>query len=199
MELNVIWKHARTAALECCEGSVYEMEEPCRISLNGVFYKESRQVVNLLQGLEPGKEYHVSVERGEEAAEIMFCTDTQDYTLNVRDFGAKGDGVQDDTTYIQAAIMSCPRNSRVLIPEGTYRVTSLFLKDHTRSCRTTNLFCIQPPVFPGSISINCTFSANRHILYADSIHDSGKHILGFSFPGSENIFVFLILTLVSSP
>ena len=90
MELNVIWKHARTAALECCEGSVYEMEEPCRISLNGVFYKESRQVVNLLQGLEPGKEYHVSVERGEEAAEIMFCTDTQDYTLNVRDFGAKG-------------------------------------------------------------------------------------------------------------
>lgn len=60
----------------------------------------------------------------------MFCTDTQDYTLNVRDFGAKGDGVQDDTTYIQAAIMSCPRNSRVLIPEGTYRVTSLFLKDH---------------------------------------------------------------------
>lgn len=130
MELNVIWKHARTAALECCEGSVYEMEEPCRISLNGVFYKESRQVVNLLQGLEPGKEYHVSVERGEEAAEIMFCTDTQDYTLNVRDFGAKGDGVQDDTTYIQAAIMSCPRNSRVLIPEGTYRVTSLFLKDH---------------------------------------------------------------------
>ena len=86
--------------------------------------------MNLLQGLEPGKEYHVSVERGEEAAEIMFCTDTQDYTLNVRDFGAKGDGVQDDTTYIQAAIMSCPRNSRVLIPEGTYRVTSLFLKDH---------------------------------------------------------------------
>ena len=81
MELNVIWKHARTAALECCEGSVYEMEEPCRISLNGVFYKESRQVVNLLQGLEPGKEYHVSVERGEEAAEIMFCTDTQDYTF----------------------------------------------------------------------------------------------------------------------
>ena len=116
MELNVIQKHARTAALECCEGSVYEMEEPCRISLNGVFYKESRQGVNLLQGLEPGKEYHVSVERGEEAAEIMFCT--------------KGDGVQDDTTYIQAAIMSCPRNSRVLIPEGTYRVTSLFLKDH---------------------------------------------------------------------
>lgn len=83
MELNVIWKHARTAALECCEGSVYEMEEPCRISLNGVFYKESRQVVNLLQGLEPGKEYHVSVERGEEAAEIMFCTDTQDYRMCV--------------------------------------------------------------------------------------------------------------------
>ena len=72
MELNVIWKHARTAALECCEGSVYEMEEPCRISLNGVFYKESRQVVNLLQGLEPGKEYHVSVERGKK--QLRLCS-----------------------------------------------------------------------------------------------------------------------------
>ena len=26
MELKVIWKHARAAALECCDGSIYETE-----------------------------------------------------------------------------------------------------------------------------------------------------------------------------
>ena len=64
-------------------------------------------------------------------AEISFCTEAQDYTVNVRDFGARGDGVQDDTLYIQAAIMARPKDSRVLIPEGVYRITSLFLKDHS--------------------------------------------------------------------
>ena len=47
----------------------------------------------------------------------------------MRDFGAKGDGVQNDTLFIQAAIMACPKEGRVLIPEGTYKITSLFLKD----------------------------------------------------------------------
>ncbi|MEI3186708.1 MAG: glycosyl hydrolase family 28-related protein [Lachnospiraceae bacterium] len=50
-------------------------------------------------------------------------------TLNVRDFGAKGDGVQDDTLFIQAAIMACPEKSRVLIPAGPTGLYQLFLKD----------------------------------------------------------------------
>ena len=130
MELKVIWKHARAAALECCDGSIYETKEAYRIYLNGEFYRETRQVVTVLYQLEPEKEYCVTAEQGEKKAEISFCTEAQDYTVNVRDFGAKGDGIQDDTLYIQAAIMACPKDSRVLIPEGVYRITSLFLKDH---------------------------------------------------------------------
>lgn len=34
--------------------------------------------------------------------------------------------------HIQAAIMACPEKSRVLIPAGIYRITSLFLKSHLR-------------------------------------------------------------------
>lgn len=41
--------------------------------------------------------------------------------VNVKDFGAKGDGVTDDTAAIQAAINS---NRRVVVPLGTYRTTS---------------------------------------------------------------------------
>ena len=41
--------------------------------------------MNVLYQLEPEKEYCVSVEQGEEKAEISFCTEAQDYTVNVRD------------------------------------------------------------------------------------------------------------------
>mgnify|MGYP002226078704 CR=1 FL=1 len=47
-----------------------------------------------------------------------FSTDYEFVTLNVRDFGAKGDGESDDTLFIQAAVMACPKQSRVLIPAG---------------------------------------------------------------------------------
>ena len=50
-------------------------------------------------------------------------------TLNVRDFGAYGDGVHDDTNAIQCAIMASKKNCRVYVPEGTYRISSIFLKD----------------------------------------------------------------------
>lgn len=42
--------------------------------------------------------------------------------VNVRDFGAVGDGVADDTAAIQAALSAGKR--RVEFPDGTYRVTS---------------------------------------------------------------------------
>lgn len=32
--------------------------------------------------------------------------------------------------FIQAAILSCPKNSRVLVPKGTYKFTNLFLKSN---------------------------------------------------------------------
>jgi hypothetical protein len=43
--------------------------------------------------------------------------------INVRDRGAKGDGVTDDKTAIQNAINSCPMNGTILFPAGTYKVS----------------------------------------------------------------------------
>lgn len=56
--------------------------------------------------------------------------------VNVRDYGAKGDGVTSDTEAIQQAINAASqaggpgRRSLVLVPEGTYLTSSLFLKSH---------------------------------------------------------------------
>lgn len=44
--------------------------------------------------------------------------------LNVIEFGAVGDGVNDDTTAIQAAITACPQNGMVYLPPGTYHTTA---------------------------------------------------------------------------
>ena len=68
--------------------------------------------------------------RSDAEGTVSFTTKQEVATLNVRDFGAKGDGVQDDTIFLQTAILACPAKGRVLVPEGVYRVTSLFLKSH---------------------------------------------------------------------
>lgn len=44
--------------------------------------------------------------------------------VNVRDFGAVGDGVTDDTATIQAAIDSIADDGVLIVPPGTYKITS---------------------------------------------------------------------------
>ncbi len=49
--------------------------------------------------------------------------------LNVRNFGAKGNGTTDDTSAVAAAIAQAPAGSVVYLPAGTYRLTqTLMLK-----------------------------------------------------------------------
>jgi len=52
--------------------------------------------------------------------------------VNVRDYGAKGDGVNDDTPAINAAIaaVTSQGGGRVTVPSGTYRVYSIHLASH---------------------------------------------------------------------
>jgi len=51
--------------------------------------------------------------------------------MNVKDFGAIGDGIADDTAAIQAAVASCKINNirRLLLVGGTYKVTSRIFID----------------------------------------------------------------------
>lgn len=51
--------------------------------------------------------------------------------FNVRDFGARGDGLVKDTAAIQAAIDAAEKagGGEVLVPSGTYLTGSLYLKD----------------------------------------------------------------------
>jgi hypothetical protein len=59
--------------------------------------------------------------------------------VNVKDFGAIGDGVTDDTAAIQAAIDSLPnKGGTIFIPSGVYKVTStITVGNGTDSARST--------------------------------------------------------------
>lgn len=132
MEMKAIFKTARCVALELDDGSIYESEHEKKIFVNGTFYGTTKNVIFSVYGLEPDTDYMIWTEGEHRKAGIKLHTPKEFVTLNVRDFGAGGDGIQDDTPFIQAAILSCPKDSRVLIPEGTYKITSLFLKSNLR-------------------------------------------------------------------
>lgn len=131
--LRLVWKTARAAALEIADGGKYFTRKPYRVCVNGQESLVTDKTITALYGLKPESGYEVTVFDGEGACgAVSFCTDYEFVTLDVRRFGAKGDGVQDDTPFLQAAILACPENSRVLIPAGVYRITALFLKSHVR-------------------------------------------------------------------
>jgi hypothetical protein len=54
----------------------------------------------------------------------------KDTVIDVKDFGAQGDGVTDDTAAIQAAIDSANMGGAIVFPRGVYMVTGLKLKVH---------------------------------------------------------------------
>ncbi len=54
---------------------------------------------------------------------IIFPSDAG--VLNVKDFGAKGDGITDDTAAIQAALNAYPNGKRIIyLPNGTYLISN---------------------------------------------------------------------------
>lgn len=133
-EIKVVMKSARSVTLEIADGGIYCTNESYHVRLNGEIVMETSTVITSLFDLKPETEYTVIIEKkdGTKLGEISFETEYEFVTLDVREFGAKGDGVADDTKFIQAAILACPKDGRVLIPSGTYRITSIFLKSNLR-------------------------------------------------------------------
>ena len=133
MTVKLIVSTARSATIEIQDGGIYETVQEYEICVNGTPVKTTSKVVTSIFGLKPDTAHEIEV-KGKDGAsgKVSVKTDYEFVTINVKDLGAKGDGVQDDTTFIQAAIMACPKDGRVLIPKGSYRITSLFLKSHLR-------------------------------------------------------------------
>ncbi len=129
MEFHVILIMSRSVVLELQDSSAYYYTDEYEIYMNGERKLTTNKAVESVYGLKPDTDYTVCIKRDSECSKpFNIHTKAEFVTLNVRDFGAKGDGIADDTLILQAAIMSCPKNSRVLVPKGIYQFTNLFLK-----------------------------------------------------------------------
>jgi hypothetical protein len=51
--------------------------------------------------------------------------------LNVKDLGARGDGVTDDTAAIQAAINAAPKGATIYFPVGIYTVSNVLVNNRS--------------------------------------------------------------------
>ncbi|NLM13348.1 MAG: glycoside hydrolase family 28 protein [Epulopiscium sp.] len=129
MNFDIIFKTSRKICIEIKNYGIFYTNKPYTVLLNGEQYMVSNKVVQTIKGLKPDTEYTLQIVNEEGSSEVVrFKTDYEFVTLNVRKFGAKGDGINDDTICIQAAINACPKDGRVYIPKGVYRISSLFLK-----------------------------------------------------------------------
>lgn len=127
---EMIWIGSRSAVLERTGAGKYKTDQNYQIYLDGSFYMESEKAVQTITNLKPDTTYTLGIKNGEKIETLVFQTKYEYVTLDITDFGAKGDGIQDDTIFIQAAINCCPNDSRVYIPKGIYKVSTLFLKDN---------------------------------------------------------------------
>ncbi len=129
MELNLVFKTGRSAVVELTEAGKYYSDKKYELIVNDVRKIETETTVTSIYDLKPDTDYSVvALMEGKEVGRVDFKTDYEFVTLNVIDFGAYGDGKHDDTNAIQCAIMAAPANSRVLVPAGTYMISSIFLK-----------------------------------------------------------------------
>lgn len=117
---------ATSACFELINKNPYYSPERYKVILNGVEESAERNTnVFSLFNLLPDTRYTVKTTLG---GEVTFVTPSETACIDLKSTGAKGDGVFDDTFFLQTAIDLCPEGGRVLVPEGTYKIRPVQLK-----------------------------------------------------------------------
>ncbi len=127
MKFHCLYVSSVSACFELENTSPYYAETAFDVNVNGALALTGvRTNVFSLFDLKPGTDYTVAV--GEDSLTVTTRTETG--CVSVRDFGAVGDGVTNDTAAVQSAIHVCPAGGRVLVPAGTYMTGPLVLKSN---------------------------------------------------------------------
>lgn len=122
-------------AINPCGYAVFELEgnktpyfspEIFQIVLDGKAVRQENKNVFTLSGLSRGAEHTVTA-AGESAS---FTVPEAELYANVKDFGAVGDGFNDDTAAFTAALSCLAGRDAVLeVPAGVYNIKQIFLTD----------------------------------------------------------------------
>ena len=130
MNVKMLFSSACSACFELENSDPYYAPEKFTVLLNDAEQYECDHNVFSLFGLEPDTEYRLTLKGESAEGNLTFRTAAERCAINVRDFGAVGDGVHDDTLAIQTAVSYLPDNGRLVFPAGTYLTRPLILKSH---------------------------------------------------------------------
>ncbi len=124
---KLLFKSGTTACFELKNKRPYYSPAKYRVLVNGAVVGGDRDTnVFSLFDLTPDTEYVVSTTV--DANTVKFRTDSETEVIDVKALGAKGDGVSDDTYYVQMAIDKCPAGGRVTLDGGDFLVRPIVLK-----------------------------------------------------------------------
>ena len=129
MKFKAILVTSRSITLELCNNSIVETDE-YKLYVNDSLYLTGNKNIVSIFNLNQDTDNKIELVQGGESYSEVIHTKAEVVSLNVNLFGAKGDGKTLNTNYIQAAILACPDNGRVYIPEGDYVTGPLFLRSN---------------------------------------------------------------------
>lgn len=128
-ELNLILDLPTALCLEVADGGIYRAPQPRKVYVNGALALSTDLNVFTLRGLNHSSLYEVRVvEADGHEMTLVARTLSLKAVLDPRDFGARADGLTDDTNALQAAISACPADGMVRLSGGAYLSAPLFLK-----------------------------------------------------------------------
>ncbi|WAC47529.1 glycoside hydrolase family 28 protein [Asticcacaulis sp. SL142] len=122
--LNLIADLPTALTFEISDGSIYRTDTARKVWVDGAPALTTDLNVFTLTGLKPDTLYTVTLDDEELVARTVRCK----AVLDPSTFGARGDGITDDTAALQAAISACPCDGRVRLTGGDYVSGPLFLK-----------------------------------------------------------------------
>lgn len=124
--ISAVTENSVLVIFEYIKNAVYD------VYVDGKMYIETELSHCTIEGLQPDNTYIVSVTEKStgDTAEVKVKTAVTCESMDVRDFGAVGDGKTNDTFAIQAAIDNCPRNGKVILKNGIFLSGAITLKSN---------------------------------------------------------------------
>lgn len=132
MTLSVVAITPTALVLEISNGHCFRSPSPHSVSVNGVEALSTDRNVFTLRDLKSDTDYRIEVQSGGQSHSLIARTKTLTAVLDPRAFGAKGDGVSDDSRALQAALSACPPDGLVRLINGDFVSGPLFLHSRTR-------------------------------------------------------------------
>lgn len=183
--IQVLYVSSVSACFELENEKPFYAPQSYTVFLNEQKLFEDHRNVFSVFGLQPGSENTVELLYEDGTSErVVFSAEKTLCGINVKDFGAKGDGVNDDSEAIQAAIHFLPKGGLLHFPAGTYLTAPLALKSHmtiefaenATILGRTERSCYQ--VLPGEVedmysedsTIFSAFEGNVMSMYQSLIH-----------------------------